>query len=458
VSKLIIEVCKVDAVENHPNGDRMAIATIKGWKTCISKNPETGVASFKAGDLCVFFPPDSVLPPELCHGPNDSIPGRLNNIKYLHQLPKDEDGNRPLGGRVVACRLRGHVSFGVIMAIDPKWGDDPNWTVGTDVAEHFKITKYEPPQSSNGEADRPHNWFHCYSEIENVGNYSDAIPDGTEVVFTEKIHGKNCRVGFVLDSDEDGNSKWTYMVGSHDVRRKEWSRIERRFKVIELVEEGVLANDDVTGIVNTIIYVNGSPWQVEYVIEPNPDYPESVQKLHCFKVKAEQHKLGVICYAPVFQRSEYWEALTESVKALLKHICNMEWHEPKYGILLFGELFGTQDMKYGLINSHAFRAFDISINNQYLDFDIKTELLLKFGVIHVPVLYRGPFSIKKLEEYTSGPTTLCKPEVAGPFKGREGVVITPIKEVHYCPILNGRRIAKSISADYHARRDGTEFH
>lgn len=76
----------------------------------------------------------------------------------------------------------------------------------------------------------------------------------------------------------------------------------------------------------------------------------------------------------------------------------------------------------------------------------------------VPVLYRGPFSIKTLEEHTSGPTTICDPKKAGSFKGREGIVATPVKEVHYCPVLNKRRIVKSVSADYHARKDGTEFH
>ena len=32
MSKLIVEVCAVDKVEPHENADKLAVATIKGWK------------------------------------------------------------------------------------------------------------------------------------------------------------------------------------------------------------------------------------------------------------------------------------------------------------------------------------------------------------------------------------------------------------------------------------------
>lgn len=190
MSKLIVEVCAVDKVEPHENADKLAVATIKGWKVCITCDPVTKVAQFQEGEKCIFFPPDSILPLALCNGPNDTPKGRLGNLKYLHHLPKDEFGVRPEGGRVVACRLRGQVSYGVIMKIDPNWGDDPNWEVGQDVAEHFGVTKYDPPPPTNdGQAEKPSTFFHRYTEIENFANYPKAIEDGTEVVFTEKLHG-----------------------------------------------------------------------------------------------------------------------------------------------------------------------------------------------------------------------------------------------------------------------------
>lgn len=83
----------------------------------------------------------------------------------------------------------------------------------------------------------------------------------------------------------------------------------------------------------------------------------------------------------------------------------------------------------------------------------KGELFERYGVPHVPVLYRGPFTWDVVEYLTDGPTTLCDPDDAGPFKGREGVVVTSAEED---PI--GRRIFKSVSADYLDRRNGTDSH
>jgi ATP-dependent RNA circularization protein (DNA/RNA ligase family) len=114
-------------------------------------------------------------------------------------------------------------------------------------------------------------------------------------------------------------------------------------------------------------------------------------------------------------------------------------------------------MAYGF-SGKSFRAFDIAVNNKYLSYDVKKELLEKFGVEMVPILYRGPFNKETLELHTSGPTTMCETKAAGKFAGREGIVCTPTVEVPYCRVLNGRRIVKSVSADYLARKGGTEFH
>ena len=134
----------------------------------------------------------------------------------------------------------------------------------------------------------------------------------------------------------------------------------------------------------------------------------------------------------------------------------------KHSVVLFGELFGSgvQDMAYGLNNgAKSFRAFDIAVNGKYLDFDEKGALFARFSVEMVPHLYRGPFSWNVLEEQTYGPTTMCSSGVAGRFPGREGCVVTPVTE-RYDPDLggSGRVIFKSISADYLARKGGTEEH
>jgi hypothetical protein len=55
------------------------------------------------------------------------------------------------------------------------------------------------------------------------------------------------------------------------------------------------------------------------------------------------------------------------------------------------------------------------------------------------------------------PADECPPDQAGRFGGREGCVVAPVVE-RYDPALggSGRVILKSISADYLARKGGTD--
>jgi len=372
MSALIVEVCEVLAVEKHPNADRLAIATVKGWKTCIQYDPETGEAQFKPGDKCIYFPPDSVMPVELSD--------RLGITKYLAPLPKGLDGKRPPRNRVRAARLRGVASFGVIMAVT----DNPNWQVGDDVSEFYGITKWEPPEPSiDGDSERPHPRFHTYTEIENWRNFPNIFQEGEEVIITEKVHGKNCRNGYIGTTDKDGVTVWEFMSGSHGIRRKE-------------------------------IDAHG-------------------------------------------RKSDFWKVLTDELKALLKSVSQDEKN-----VVAFGEVYGSgvQDMTYGLEHGHhSYRLFDIAVDGKYMDYDDKVALCQRFGIEMVPILYRGPYSPQIVEELTDGPTTVCDPDKAGPFKGREGVVIAPIVERFSADIGGeGRVILKSISVDYLARKGGTDGH
>src|SRR5262245_189451 len=124
MSSLIIEVCRVDAVDRHPNADRMCICHVKGWRVCAGRDPDSDKNQFAPGDACIYIPPDSVLPPELSD--------RLGCTKYLGSLPMNADGVRPPGGRVRVARLRGEASYGLIMSVP-----DSSLTVGTDVAALF---------------------------------------------------------------------------------------------------------------------------------------------------------------------------------------------------------------------------------------------------------------------------------------------------------------------------------
>lgn len=398
MSSLIVQVCRVDQIEPHPNADKMAIATIKGWKTCIRKD-EAGT-QFKEGDLCVFFPPDAVLPKELSD--------RLGVTKYLKTLNKDATGKTPEGGRVAVSRLRGQPSYGLVSKLDilpVKMNPDFSmaWKAGDDVAGVLGITKWEPPMScTDGDAAPPHPAFHRYFTLENYRNFLELIPVGEPVVFTEKLHGKNCRVGRVRVAGADGEVKWEWMAGSHDVRRKEF--VNRKRKVRD---------------------------------------PESGE------TKTEEYQ----------DKPQFWQALDRpGVREMIDMLC-----ADKDDVVVFGEIFGSgvQDMTYGMSNGNwEFRVFDITLNGKYLGFHEKRNWCHIHGVTMVPILYEGPFSHELVEQYVGGNTTVCSAESAGKFKGREGIVITSVKEktVVTDKKVFDRMALKAINFEYLERAGGTEFH
>jgi RNA ligase (TIGR02306 family) len=386
MSSLIVKVCQVDAVETHPNADKMEIAVVKGWRTCIGKG------QFRPGDKCVYFPPDTVLPGVLSD--------RLNVTKYLQPLPQEADGSRPGGGRIRVARLRGEKSYGLIMACEQ------DWPVDHDVAEFYGVAKWEPPQPcTDGDAETPHPAFFRYTDIENFRNFPNIIKEGEEVVFTEKLHGKNTRLGYIRVMDESGMPCFEFMCGSHDVRRKEFATFKK-----------VIKDDD-----------------GNIVLHPETGAPMTTE---------------------VKRRCQFWDCLTENVKDMLRILSS-----GGHNIVLFGEMIGQgiQDMTYG--TKFSFRAFDLMVDGKYLDFDRKHELFDEYRMDEVPILWRGPFSKAKVEEWCEGPTTMCAADKAGKFAGREGIVITPVKERYDFDLGgDGRVILKAVSFAYLERRGGTEFH
>lgn len=180
-STLIVPVTTIDSIAPHPNADRLEIAQVLGWQVVVPKDRH------HAGDKVVYFPPDAILPQELSD--------RFGVTQYLSK------------GRVRCTRLRGEPSYGFVMQ-----PDDSAWEIGTNLAEHFGVTKYQPPlRPTAGDAADPHPLFQGYTDIENLRNFPDAFSEGEAVVMTEKVHGTNCRVGIVQGER---------MAGSMAVRRK----------------------------------------------------------------------------------------------------------------------------------------------------------------------------------------------------------------------------------------------
>jgi len=196
MSTLIVEVCAVEDVLDHPNADRLEIVCVKGWKCIVQKD------EYDIGDLVVYAPVDALIPITLSDA--------MDVTKYLGKE-----------GRVRTTKLRGEYSQGLIIPMDyvpplpaEDWGlgGQDGYLPGDDVAELLEIKKYEPPLSTRGDRLPDHPAFHRYTDIENYNNFPDVLKEGEMVVVSEKVHGSNCRM-----MNADGE----FMVGSHNVRLKE---------------------------------------------------------------------------------------------------------------------------------------------------------------------------------------------------------------------------------------------
>lgn len=343
MSTIKVEVTTISDVRPHTNADSLELATVGGWQMCVKK----GV--YRNGDPIVYFEQGTVLPRE--------VADRLSVTQYLREK-NDIDGNRVLV--IHRVRLRGEPSFGLVIT------PEPGMAVGDDVADFYGASKFYPPvRTQAGDSAPADVRFPAYTEIENMRSYPETISAGEEVVAVEKLHGTNCRVGFVVDL-VDGERRYTPMAGSRGLRRKE-------------------------------------------------------------PLDRDAARLNT-----------YWYPTTlESVDSLLRDLF-AQGHDQA---VLYGEVFGPgiQAYTYGQ-KVVAFRAFDLMIDGQYLDYDQFVATCERAGVEIAPLLYRGPFSLNTIKAISEGESLI------GGAHGREGVVVRPVHERQDVKI--GRVILKYIGDAY----------
>ena len=124
----------------------------------------------------------------------------------------------------------------------------------------------------------------------------------------------------------------------------------------------------------------------------------------------------------------------------------------EHDVIVFGEIYGAgvQPMDYGTGLGRGYRVFDISVDGEYLDWDDVKLYCNMFDVETVPVLYEGAFFPTMISQFIDGPTTMADPDdIRCKFKGREGIVITPVVEQPAGGRCGTRLILKAVSADYY---------
>ena len=145
-------------------------------------------------------------------------------------------------------------------------------------------------------------------------------------------------------------------------------------------------------------------------------------------------------------RSAYWAPLTEKMKDMIQHLAE------RGDVIVFGEIYGSrvQKMDYGQPGQTGYRVFDISIDGEYLNWDNVLRCCQLYDMETVPLLYQGPFSSELVTKYVDGATTMAVPsDIRGKFKGREGIVITPLTEQPAGSEIGTRLILKAVSVDYY---------
>ena len=104
---------------------------------------------------------------------------------------------------------------------------------------------------------------------------------------------------------------------------------------------------------------------------------------------------------------------------------------------------------------YTYAVFDVYVgkarHGRYLNYDELKEFCSECNLKMVDILYRGPFSMEKVKEYTDGFDTIG----TNPKQIREGIVIKPLNERWDDEI--GRVMVKSVSEVYKLRKNGTEL-
>jgi len=306
----------IQDVRPHPNADALDLALVQGWQMVVKKD------AFQSGDTVIYFEQGLVLPPDTAE--------TLGVTNYLSHKT-DIDGNKV--GVIHRVKLRGEPSFGLVLPAD----------LPTDLLGLTQgVVKFNPPAKNQaGDALQNHPMFPNYTDIENLRTYSSVLQEGELVVVSEKLHGTNCKVGFVRNSD----GTVELLAGSRQWQRKRPERLED---------------------------------------------------------------------------STYWFPHTiPGVERLLNYFDVMG----KQQAVLYGEVYGTGIQSYQYNEKRkSFRAFDLMVDGQFVDYEVFCKWCNTFNVPMVPIDYTGPYSLDKVRELSEAPSQLGNPQ------GREGVVVKPVVE------------------------------
>lgn len=224
-----VNVIRIEKVLPHENAERLEIVPVGMWQAVVKKG------QFSAGDLAIYIEPDY------------TIPTALPEFAFLAKEGRERH-------RLKAVRLRGALSFGLMIPVPAELGDV---TEGTDVMERLGIERYEPPVKLAGGDELPADLHpKIYSskfDVEGLHKFPTIFAEGEPVIVTEKIHGANARYLFTDGVFYMGSrSQWLKPEVNHPWKRA--SDLDSRIALWCENHPGVVLYGEIYGAVQSLKY------------------------------------------------------------------------------------------------------------------------------------------------------------------------------------------------------------
>ncbi len=171
-------------LEEHPNADLLSIVKVYGY-TCVVRTQD-----FSGVDKGVYITPDTLVPDtEPFHFLFKEGSGKRYNVTDTGEGIKDKFGSYY---RITVNRYRGVLSQGLLLPVSE------DVALGTDLAEYYGITRYEPFIGTAGgeRAASPRCIYVPVYDVDSLNRYTDIFIPGEIVSVSEKINGENWRCVF----------------------------------------------------------------------------------------------------------------------------------------------------------------------------------------------------------------------------------------------------------------------
>jgi len=357
VADLVTELCRVDQIVPFPDPkiERLEMARIKGWWVMTRKG------TYEVGDMCLYLPPDTVLPPA------------------LEELWTGDSKFKLTKGRIRALKFRNIVSTGMILSIKdvvdayetlgkPAPGAVMKAKEGYDVAEDLGLMKYEPPEElpegmSGGirKSSPKHPDFHEYTSIKHLGNFLHEMKEGEQVYVTEKLHGTSHRMALLKFHADT----W-------------WKKI-----------------------LMAIPFVSAMLPKTQF----------------CYGSRRQQLDLKKVY-------SGYYSSSLGNVYAYIagKYRDCLEPGEELFGEIVGPGI--QKNYSYGFTEP-TFFAYDVMVDGKFLDPGDFIRWCNERQVPRVPILYLGPFSLEKIQKLATSKSAFNQPIMEGcvvkPWEDRQGM-------------------------------------